>query len=175
MLYKASLRDLLMYLIANDAFQGKWSTDIHNEWTKHLIESGKEKSKVLRTKSFMDSNFPEAIVKNYRPLIKKLSLPDQDDRHVLAVAIKSNAEYIITENLKDFSKKHLPENIKAISPDDFLTYLSSVKSYEVLSGVKAHRGSLKNPPFTPKEYVQARKKQGLIGFSNFLTDHHFMI
>lgn len=164
-----------MYLIANDAFQGKWSTDIHNEWTKHLIANGKEKSKVLRTKNFMDSNFPDAIVKNYKPIVKKLSLPDQDDRHVLAVAIKSDAKYIITENLKDFPKRHLSENIKAISPDDFLTYLSSEKSTEVLSGVKAHRASLKNPPFTPKDYIQARKKQGLKEFAMFLTAHSFVI
>jgi predicted nucleic acid-binding protein len=174
-LYQASLRDLFMYLIANDAFQGKWSTEIHDEWTKHLIANGKEKSKVLRTKSLMDNNFPEAIVKNYRPLIKKLSLPDLNDRRVLAAAIKSGAKYIITENLKDFPKKYLPENLKGISPDDFLIHLSEKKVQEVLSGVKAHRASLKNPPYSAKEYIQARKIQGLNGFAMFLNVHFFSI
>ena len=43
-----------MYLIASDAFQGKWSADIHNEWTHNLIADGKDETKVIRTKNLMD-------------------------------------------------------------------------------------------------------------------------
>lgn len=35
-----------MNLIAFDAFQGKWSDDIHREWTTHLVANGKDKKKV---------------------------------------------------------------------------------------------------------------------------------
>lgn len=158
-----------MYLIAYDAFQGKWSADIHNEWTLNLIASGKDKSKVMNVKKLMDDNFPDSIVTQYKALIKNLTLPDQDDRHVLAVAIKSGATYIITKNLKHFPKKFLPENIEALSPDDFLVILSKSKPHQVLSGVKAHRLSLKNPPYSTNAYVKARNDQGLKIFAKFLT------
>ena len=43
-----------------------------------------------------------------------------NDRHVLAAAIKSDANYIITFNLKDFPKKVLDKHkIEAINPDVF--------------------------------------------------------
>jgi len=160
-----------MYLIAHDVFMGKWSDDIHAEWTRNLINDGREKSKVLRTKKLMDDNFPDALVRNYRTVVKNLSLPDQGDRHVLAVAIKSDAKFIVTENLKHFPKKYLPENIKAISADDFLFHLSEQKPLQVLGAVKAHRTSLKNPPFEIPEYIQARKNQGLKAFALFLMEH----
>ncbi|MDO9181719.1 MAG: PIN domain-containing protein [Bacteriovorax sp.] len=174
-LYKASLRDLLMYLMASDAFQGKWSVKIHMEWTSNLIANGRDESKVLRTRKLMDEYFPDAIVSHYQHLIKKQSLPEIADRHVLAAAIKAKADFIITENLKHFPKKHLPENLRAVSPDEFLVLLSRVKPHQVLSGVKAHRGSLKNPPFSILDYVQARKDQGLKEFATFLMAHRSSI
>jgi predicted nucleic acid-binding protein len=46
--------------------------------------------------------FPDSMVENYEVLIDGLKLPDENDRHVLAAAIKVNANIIITNNLKDF-------------------------------------------------------------------------
>ncbi len=46
--------------------------------------------------------FPDALVQNYKALINHLELPDKDDCHVLAAAIKTNANLIVTNNIKDF-------------------------------------------------------------------------
>ena len=43
--------------------------------------------------------FPDAMVNNYEPLIRSLDLPDEKDRHVLAAAIKTNANVIVTNNI----------------------------------------------------------------------------
>jgi predicted nucleic acid-binding protein len=40
-------------------------------------------------------------------LIENLKLPDEKDRHVLAAAIKTNANLIVTNNLKDFPASYL--------------------------------------------------------------------
>ena len=43
------------------------------------------------------------------------------DRHVLAAAVVTKAEIVVTKNLKDFQEQDLkPWNIKSQSPDDFL-------------------------------------------------------
>lgn len=56
----------------------------------------------------------------HEPLIEGLKLPDPDDRHVLAAAIKAGAQVIVTRNLKDFPETDLqPWDIEAQSPDAF--------------------------------------------------------
>jgi len=50
-------------------------------------------------------------------------LPDQDDRHVVALAIHAHANTIVTENVRDFPEEALaPHNITLLSPDDFLIH-----------------------------------------------------
>lgn len=50
----------------------------------------------------------------YESLIAGLVLPDADDRHVLAAAIRCNASVIVTFNRKDFPEEALlPYGIEA--------------------------------------------------------------
>jgi predicted nucleic acid-binding protein len=51
--------------------------------------------------------FPDAMVENYEPLVEMLDLPDEKDKHVLAAAIKTNANLIVNNNLKDFPADYL--------------------------------------------------------------------
>lgn len=41
-------------------------------------------SQLARTRANMDLAVPDALVEGYEPLIEALTLPDPDDRHVLA-------------------------------------------------------------------------------------------
>jgi predicted nucleic acid-binding protein len=50
----------------------------------------------------MNGAIRDALVTGYEQLIGAIDLPDQDDRHVLAAAIKAHAQLIITETLKTF-------------------------------------------------------------------------
>ncbi|MFN9030112.1 MAG: hypothetical protein ACK54C_06030 [Betaproteobacteria bacterium] len=46
----------------------------------------------------MDTGFPDACVQGHEPLISAIELPDADDLHVLAAAIRARAEVIVTFN-----------------------------------------------------------------------------
>lgn len=67
--------------------------------------------------------FPEGVVVDYEMLKTSFegSLPDQDDVHVLAAAVKCRASIIVAENLKDFPDKVLLDlNLEAITSDEFI-------------------------------------------------------
>lgn len=74
----------------------------------------------------MDLAFEEANVRGYKSLIEGLTLPDKDDRHVLAVGIKSEASVIITFNKKDFPAKSVkPFSINIQDPTNLWAICSS--------------------------------------------------
>jgi hypothetical protein len=50
----------------------------------------------------MDAALPGAMVEHFEHRIPGLTLPDADDRHVLAAAIEAGADVIVTFNTRDF-------------------------------------------------------------------------
>ena len=64
----------------------------------------------------MDQAALDALVTGYESLIDSLKLPDRDDRHVLAAAIRCGASVIVTLNLTDFQT---PVLLKAAMADVF--------------------------------------------------------
>lgn len=103
-LYPAPLRDFLMWLALSGAFRARWSAQIHDEWKRNLLENRPDltSDQLDRTICMMNDAVPGAAVTEYEPLVEGLVLPDPDDRHVLAVAIRSNASVIVTFNQNDF-------------------------------------------------------------------------
>ena len=63
----------------------------------------------------MDRAIPDALVTGHEELIAGLTLPDVDDRHVLAAAIRCNASVIVTFNEKDFPAAVLSHYAIAVS------------------------------------------------------------
>jgi hypothetical protein len=91
-----------------------------------------------------------------------VTLPDPDDRRVLAAAIRSNAEVIVTYNLKDFPVETLAKfDIEAQHPDDFLLSLFDLAPGQVCAAIKRQRESLRNPPKTAEEILATLESQGL--------------
>lgn len=108
-----------MTLAANGMFRAKWTLEIHDEWIRNLVKNRPDldRLKLERQRNLMVRAIPDSLVENYQHRISSLSLPDPDDRHVLAAAIQSKSQYILTKNLKDFPL-HILERfgIKAIAP-----------------------------------------------------------
>src|SRR5471030_1501334 len=123
----------------------------------------------------MNLALPDANVTGFETLIEGISLPDPDDRHVLAAAIRSNADVIVTLNLKDFPSEVLAEfGIEALHPDDFISDLFDLNSV-ALNAVRLQRNALKNPPMTTEEFLEMLLKQGLPMAVKALRNYQFMI
>ena len=173
-IYPASLRDLLLCLAEDGLVAPFWSHDIQNEWTRSLLRDQPELRRELleRTCQQMDSHFPNGLVRGYESIIPTLTLPDPNDRHVLAAAIHAEAQCIVTFNLRDFPKAALfPYGIEALSPDEFVWRLIQQMPRTILQVVKKHRLSLLNPPKTADEYLATLEKQGLPKTVAFLREH----
>ena len=103
------MRDAPMQLAVTDLFKAKWTADIH-----------RDRAALERTRDLMDRATRDCLVTGYEALVPALTLPDPDDRHVLAAAIVGRCDAIITQNLKDFPPQTLaPFGIETQHPDDF--------------------------------------------------------
>lgn len=163
-LYPAPLRDFLMWLALTDLFKARWTEEIHSEWIRNVLENRPDLTleQLTRTKNLMNANVRDCLVTGYEALIPRLELPDPDDRHVLAAAIRSGASIIVTFNLNDFPTQALaPYGVEATHPDEFVSQLIDLKKAAVCQAAQKHRSTLKNPPKTPDEYLDTLNRQGL--------------
>jgi predicted nucleic acid-binding protein len=163
-LYPAPLRDTLMRLALTDLFKAHWSADIHKEWINALLrQEGKfTLEKLEQTRNLMDMHVKDALVTGYEYIIDSLELPDPDDRHVLAAAIRCNADAIVTLNLKDFPENVLAQHgIEAIHPDDFIYYQLDLDAPRCCAALKDQREALKHPKISKEEFLNVLQKQQL--------------
>jgi predicted nucleic acid-binding protein len=175
-LYPADLRNLLMHLALTGLFRATWSAGVHEEWMTALLRNRPDLSreKLERTRMLMDQHGEDALVTGYEDLIPGLQLPDPSDRHVLAAAIRGRADVIVTVNLRDFPAEILAEfEIEAQHPDEFVLHLLDLAPGIVAEAARNHRESLKNPPKTIDEYLNALESLGLTQTVSVLREYMF--
>lgn len=163
-LYPAPLRDLFIRIAQTGLVQAKWTETIHDEWIRNLLKDNPKlkPERIQRTRTLMNDAIRDCLVTGHEELIASLTLPDPDDRHVLAAAIRANAEIIVTFNLKDFPTDVLSGyDIEAMHPDDFLVRLLDLAPGLVCGAVKRQRESLRNPPKTIHDLLNTLESQGL--------------
>lgn len=170
-LYPAALRDLLMRLALTDLYRAKWSDDIHEEWMHNLLAHRQDLSRedVERIRDLMNRHVRDCLVTGYENLIPALELPDPDDRHVLAAAIVSHADVIVTFNLRDFPAEALDAyGIEAQHPDEFVMHLVDLEETAVLKAVKQQLAGYKRPPLDAKKLAARLRSSALAEFAAYL-------
>jgi predicted nucleic acid-binding protein len=164
-LYPAPLRDLLLELTVADLFRAKWSHLVHDEWTRSVLKTRPDLriEDIQRTRALMDLHVRDALVGQFEGLIDMIILPDPDDRHVVAAAIKGRADMIVTFNLKDFPGEAIAKwGIEAQHPDDFLVNQFHLDTPKFLEAVRTVRNRLKAPPKSVDQYLDTLRGQGLL-------------
>jgi predicted nucleic acid-binding protein len=164
-LYPAALRDFMLRLARQDAFRPRWSDPILDEFVRNVLKNipDLQPANLARTVGRMNDTFSEAVVVDFEHLLQQLHLPDPDDRHVLAAALKAKATTIITMNLKDFPAATLSRHgVAAVHPDAFVMNLLTSDPSMVERAFAAQQQSLKNPPISVANLMDKLERQGLI-------------
>jgi hypothetical protein len=153
-LYPAQLRDLLLSMATTDLFRARWTNRIHEEWIRSVVANGGDAQKLARTRALMDAAVPDCLVEHYEGMIEGLTLPDPDDRHVLAAAIVGRCDAIVTSNLRDFPAEALAKyGIEALHPDDFVKYQFDLYPAAYCEAIKKMRARLMKPPLDVGQFI----------------------
>lgn len=168
-LYPFGVRDVLLRFTEAGLYRARWSDDILAEWTGNLLEQKPHlKASIKSQLDAMNRAFPEARVEGYQDLIDSLTLPDEDDRHVLAAAIRSDAQVIVTENLKDFPAEALVHyDIEARSADSFLASTFELYPQLAIGALRKMRRDYVAPAMSPGDFILYLNKQGLAQLAAF--------
>jgi predicted nucleic acid-binding protein len=177
-LYPAPLRDLLLQLALTDLFRAKWTRMIHGEWIENLLANRPDldRSCLERTRDLMDEAVRDCIVEGFEPLIEAFTLPDPDDRHVLAAAVRCKADLIVTYNLSDFPSECLETwTVEAEHPDEFIVHLLGLDESLVCDAARTCRARLSNPAKTADEYLDILASQQLLETVSWLRERRNLI
>lgn len=168
-LYPIEIRDILFWFAHFDMYTPKWSNHIFDEWEKVMRTKGISDKEISKRIGNANAAFPDALVENYEPLIPGLVLPDEDDKHVLAAAIKTNANIIVTNNLKDFPKDYLATfGLTAKGADDFITDTIDLNQDRALEAFRKMVLNRTNPDLDEFEILDSLRKNGLKDSADYL-------
>lgn len=163
------VRDLLFWFAHYDLYTPKWSKHIFDEWKNVMERKGVAKEEAAKRVDKANAAFPDALVDNYEVLIESLTLPDPKDCHVLAAAIKTNADVIVTNNIKDFPEAYLDAfNLKAKTADDFLTDIIDLNHDQAVAAFKEMVMYKRNPPLDEYEVLDLLRNSNLNDTANYL-------
>lgn len=177
-LYPAPLRDVLMHLVLTDLYRARWTNLIHEEWIRSVLANRPDltRAQLERTRDLMNAHARDAVVENFEDLIPALSLPDPDDRHVLAAAIRGRADVIVTYNLKDFPERIASSyGVEVQHPDQFLAHVLGLAPGPVLAALQRLRRSLKNPPIDIDRYLTTLEQHELPTFVARLKEYRSLL
>ena len=146
--------------------QGKWTQRILDECFHSILRHRPDltSEQLARSRKQLDETILDVEVSGYEEFIEaSTGLPDPDDRHVVAAAMRCGAQVIVTSNLKDFPKRVLARyDMEAQSPDDFVLDLIDLNKAAVTRVIRAQAAVLKNPPKRPSDVLDSLHHNGLV-------------
>lgn len=172
--YGARLRSLVLFLAQTKLFRARWSEAVHDEWVANLLRNRPDldAASLQRTRNAMNDAVPDCVVEGYESLMTGLSLPDPDDRHVLAAAIMTRASVIVTFNLDDFPAAVLsPCRLHAKHPDDFLCETFNLAPELFLQAVQGDFLHYRKPALTYESYLASLRKAGTPRLAELLASY----
>ena len=120
----------------------------------------------------MNDALPGAMVTGYQRHILAVTLPDPDDRHVVAAGIARGATIVLTWNLRDFPAREMKKHgLRRQTPDAFLVDLCDQAPDLTLASLANARRNLSKTRVSASDFVNIVKNQGLIQLSARIAGH----
>ena len=172
-------RNLLLTLAEAGFFRLRWSGPILDE-TEAAIDGILRKKgradaadRAKRARASMEAAFEDAMVTDFDIFLPAAAgLPDPDDAHVVAAAIKTQAAMIVTENLKDFPAAILDTlDIEAKPADEFIADTIALDEGRAVAAIRRMRERFEKPEMTAEELLLSMEATGLVEAVNLLRPH----
>lgn len=169
-LYGALLNDLILELADRGLFRPLWSKDVLCELRKNLVKNGENPLLVEKRVGTMERYFPDAMVTGYEDLVHTMT-NDEKDRHVLAAAVRSGAEVLVTFNMKDFPAESVEQfDVEIVHPDDFLLDQLDLYHAATLRALIELIEGYDSPAMTIEDFLIALMRAGVPRFAETARD-----
>lgn len=171
-LHSVIKRNIILSLAEAGLFRPRWNETILNEFEISLSRRFGDAEKAKLQRQRIEMAFPEGLVEIDEKLIDVLELPDVDDRHVLAAAIKSRAALIVTDNLKDFPVEQLePHEITPVNADNFIADSISLAEHVAIAKIREMRARFNRPEIDAEALILKCEKDNMPETSKILSDY----
>lgn len=172
-------RNLLLSLAEAEFFRVRWSARILDEAERAIAkliadrEAVEAQSKAALARRKMEHAFEDAAVIGYESLVASLrELPDPDDAHVIAAAVKTRASVIVTDNLKHFPAGLLvPLDLEAKTADAFLADTIDLDIGRAVAAIRRMRERFNRPEKSPEMLLLAMEAVELTQTVDVLREH----
>ncbi len=161
-LYPTVLREILQGAGEAGLYQPVFSDRILREWVLATAKLGPEAPAIAEGEAaLLRTAFPRALTREHAEIEARLHLPDPNDHHVLATAIASGADVLVTFNAQDFPGHVLAaEGITRRDPDGFLWELQSrhpEAMARIVEAVRAKAEAIAGQPVALKGLMKRAK------------------
>jgi hypothetical protein len=172
-------RNLILSLAEAEFFRVRWSAKVLDE-TETAIEKIAEgrglvdsAQRAKRARQAMEVAFEEGLVTDFDGFLGVCQdLPDPNDEHVIAAALKTQAATIVTENLSDFPAELLSKlGIEVRSADRFIADTVALDLGRAVAAIRQMRHRFKNPAKTPSDLLLDMEANGLTETVDILKPH----
>jgi hypothetical protein len=126
-----------------------------------------------RARTAIERAFEDALVVGYEALTTTgADLPDSNDRHVLAAAIKTRASVIVTENSKHFPAYTLRRlDLEPKTTDSFVADTIDLDQGRAVGAIRRMRERRRRPEQSPEQLLLRLEAIGLTQTVDVLRAH----
>jgi predicted nucleic acid-binding protein len=164
-----ALADTLLRIAERELYRPLWSDRILEEAKSAILEVHQEIEPELIDRRFagMNGAFEDALVTGWEPFEATVVLPDADDRHVVAAAMRGRADAIITANVRDYPTAVLEMiGIEALHPDDFLLDQLDLAPRIVLEVLREQAAHAHKPALAAVDLIVQLARAGVPRFAD---------
>lgn len=164
-----ALADTLLRLAEADLYRPLWSVRVLDEMVEAIeaIHPNLAGGPARARGDAMQAAFDDASVTGWEPLESGITLPDLDDRHVVAAALRGRADMIVTANLRDFPSDVLGSvGLEVQHPDDFLLNQLDLEPDLTMATLHRQAAATKRPAITTRVLLGHLAKCGVPNFAS---------